>query len=332
MQRAWFLVGWCVACGDGGSSTTIDSALPGDDAPGACGTATPWASAPDLPLGPTQETAVVTVGGKVYVIGGFNGTAAMLDAVQIFDPTACEWSMGPALPAKIHHANAAVVGDTIYVLGALGANFGALGNAWAWNPTTENAWTPRATMPAGSERGSAVVGVIDGKVYLAGGLRGGAVTDVSVYDPAMDMWTTNLPALPMQRDHACGAVIGGKLYVAGGREGTIGTPRANVYEYTPGGNWADRAPMPTARGGTACGVVGDRLVVVGGEGNSAASTGVFPQAEAYDAGTNTWAMLEPMPTPRHGMGAAGVGDRLIVPGGATKQGFGAVATVEILTP
>lgn len=332
MKRAWLVVGWCVACGDGGSSAMIDAAVPGGDTPLACGTTTPWASAPDLPLGPTQETAVVTLGTKVYVLGGFDRQAAMLDAVQVFDTATCSWSMGPALPAKIHHANAAVVGDTIYVLGALAANFGAIGSSWAWKPATENAWTPRASMPSGSERGSAVTGVIDGKVYLAGGLRNGAVTDVSVYDPAMDVWTTNLPALPMARDHGCGGALGGKLYVAGGREGTIGTPRANVYEYTPAGNWVERAPMPTARGGTACGVVGDRLVVVGGEGNSAAASGVFPQVEAYDAGANTWAALEPMPTPRHGMGAGAVGDKLVVPGGATKQGFGAVATVELLTP
>jgi hypothetical protein len=38
-----------------------------------------------------------------------------------------------------------------------------------------------------------------------------------------------------------------------------------------------------------------------------------------------------MPTPRHGMGAAATGGRLYVPGGATVQAFGAVATHEILT-
>jgi N-acetylneuraminic acid mutarotase len=91
--------------------------------------------------------------------------------------------------------------------------------------------------------------------------------------------------------------------------------------------------MPTARGGTACGVIGDRLVVVGGEGNPApGSRGVFPQVEAYDAAANAWQTLAPMRTPRHGMGAAAWDGKLYVPGGANQQAFGAVATHEILTP
>jgi hypothetical protein len=39
-----------------------------------------------------------------------------------------------------------------------------------------------------------------------------------------------------------------------------------------------------------------------------------------------------MITPRHGTGAAGVGGVLYVPGGATQQAFGAVATHESYTP
>ena len=35
-----------------------------------------------------------------------------------------------------------------------------------------------------------------------------------------------------------------------------------------------------------------------------------------------------MPTPRHGTGAASVGNAVFVPGGADHQGFGAVATHE----
>jgi hypothetical protein len=39
-----------------------------------------------------------------------------------------------------------------------------------------------------------------------------------------------------------------------------------------------------------------------------------------------------MPSPRHGIGAAVVGDRIWVPGGATVQGFGAVTTHDVFTP
>ena len=55
-------------------------------------------------------------------------------------------------------------------------------------------------------------------------------------------------------------------------------------------------------------------------------------AELYDATANTWTTLAPMPSPRHGMGAAVVGGRMYIPGGANMEGFGAVATHDILTP
>jgi len=67
-----------------------------------------------------------------------------------------------------------------------------------------------------SEGGSAVAGVIDGTIYVAGGLRGTAVAQVSAYDPLADRWDTTLPPLPAPRDHACGGVLDGKLYVAVG--------------------------------------------------------------------------------------------------------------------
>ena len=326
-MRSVLLAVGCFACGDGGDST------PDANTQSACETTTPWAAAPALPLGPTQETAVVAISDKVYVLGGFTQANRIITAVQVFDPITCTWSMGPPLPKPIHHANAAVALGRIYVLGSLQTvSFAALPDVWSWDPMTQTAWTTKAPMPAGTERGSAVTGVIDGKIYVAGGFRGGAVGDVTMYDPAADTWTTGLPALPMARDHACGGVVDGKLYVLGGRQTNITSQSPIAYEFTPGTGWVERAPMPTARGGTACGVIGNRIAVVGGEGNSSDPSGVFPQAELYDATANTWTTLAPMPSPRHGMGAAVVGGRMYIPGGANMEGFGAVATHDVLTP
>ena len=88
--------------------------------------------------------------------------------------------------------------------------------------------------------------------------------------------------------------------------------------------------MPTARGGIGSGVVNGAIVVVGGEGNPDADSGVFPQTEIYDPAADAWSAGPDMPTPRHGMGAAGVDGALYVPGGADVAGIGAVATHEVL--
>src|SRR5699024_7408110 len=111
---------------------------------------------------PVQETAAVALDGKIYVLGGFNAGIAIVADVRVFDVTSCTWSAGPPLPRPVHHANAAVVDGTIYVLGAMAEGFTAIPDVWAWNPATDATWLPRASMPAGTQRGSAVTGAIDG--------------------------------------------------------------------------------------------------------------------------------------------------------------------------
>jgi N-acetylneuraminic acid mutarotase len=89
--------------------------------------------------------------------------------------------------------------------------------------------------------------------------------------------------------------------------------------------------MLTPRAGTAGAVVDGKLYVFGGEGNAAVASGVFPQAEAYDLARDAWIRLPNMATPRHGTGGAASGGVIYVPGGATRQAFGAVAVGERFT-
>jgi N-acetylneuraminic acid mutarotase len=188
-------------------------------------------------------------------------------------------------------------------------------------------------MPVNTERGAAVVGAVGDVIYLAGGLRSGAVATVSSYSTTNDAWDDNLPALPLARDHGCGGVVGGKLYAIGGRGGSIGALDGRVFELSPGDSaWVEKTAMPTARGGIACGVFADRIIVAGGEGNPATVTRVFSEVEQYTPSVNRWDVLTPMVTPRHGMGAAVSAGIFFVPGGATKEGFGAVDTHERFRP
>lgn len=331
-RRTIALLAFTAACGDS-NSATVDGNTDGsgDAAPGSCMLGSGWSTTPSVLGGAIQETAVVALDGKIYVLGGFDASIAVVRSVRIFDTAACTWSDGPQLPKAVHHANAAVENGTIYVVGSMqGTSFTAIGDVWSWKPATETAWTVKTSMPAGSERGAAVAGAIAGKIYVAGGLRGGAQTTLSAYDIAGDSWDTALPALSVARDHGCGGAVGGKLYVIGGRSASITSQSNQVYEYTPGGAWALRAPMPTARGGTSCGIAADRIVTAGGEGNGMVSSGVFPQVEVYDVASNSWSALPDMKTPRHGTGSAVWNGVLYIPGGATVQAFGAVDTHEAL--
>src|SRR3972149_2235265 len=49
------------------------------------------------------------------------------------------------------------------------------------------------------------------------------------------------------------------------------------------------------------------------------------RASAADSDSSSGTMLEPMPLPRHGIGAAAVGNRVFIPGGSPVEGIGTTA-------
>ncbi|MBX3188041.1 MAG: kelch repeat-containing protein [Labilithrix sp.] len=329
------------ACGDDASSAS-DGGAPHDasvDAPPGADASidvpskpATWSPRAPLPAA-QQETAVLALGGKIYVIGGFLGNSQPTNAVNVYDPAADTWTAAAPLPEPLHHVNAAVVDGKIWIVGALRSlAFNAAGLVIVFDPAA-NTWTPKpgAAMPAGSERGSSVVGAIGKVIYVAGGFRGGAVADFSSFDTETESWTPR-PPLDAPRDHAMGGVVAGKLYAIGGRDGTIGGHYDRVDAFDPvTGAWMSRAPMPTSRGGGAAAVAKGLVIVAGGEGNGDSATGVFADVEAYDPATDAWSKLPPMLTPRHGTGAATVDDVVYVPGGGDRQAFGATAVVEAIT-
>lgn len=329
------VAGLALGCGgdDGGSRADAggdpDASLPpvddaGNPLPG-------WAALPSLPVS-LQEHGVAVLGGKLYTVGGFIGLNVASD-LHVYDIAGRTWSTAASLPAPLHHCNVAAVNGKLYVVGALeGLSFNPIASVLEYDPA-QDMWAAKTALPAGFARGASAVAVIGDLVYIAGGTGdANSVAQFTSYDTVNDVHDTTLPQLPAALNHLVGAAVGGKVYAIGGRDVGIEGTKNTTYEYDPAMNmWTEKATMPTARGGSAAGVVGDRIVVVGGEGNPAAPSGVFPQAEIYDPAMDMWTAAEDMLTPRHGMGAAGVGNTLYVPAGASQQAFGAVSTFEQLT-
>jgi len=321
-----------LGCGDDDVGSQNDASAIAD---GRVNDATPvapdsWIALTNVGAGAVQETAVAELGGLIYVVGGFHAARGIVADVLVYDPLNDRWlANAPALPAPIHHAHLVAVGNKLWVVGALtGLDFRAVGVVWSIDPITDKAWAETHTpMPAGSQRGGGAVGVIDGVIYIAGGLRDGvAVADMSAYETGSDTWNTTLTEIPAARDHLVGGVVDDVFYAIGGRDGSV-SARVDAYDPTTG-MWTPRRDMLTARAGCAAGVVDGNIIVAGGEGSAVDPNGVFPQTESYDPDSDEWTTLSDMRTPRHGTGGAGYSGRLYVPGGATRQGFGATAVNE----
>ncbi|MBA2245382.1 MAG: kelch repeat-containing protein [Gemmatimonadetes bacterium] len=218
--------------------------------------------------------------GKIYVLGAMTGgwpAEPPLPNVYIYDPAADRWSQGPTIPADRRRggAGAVVHEGQIYLVAGIQNGHTDGHVAWldAFDPRT-GAWRRLADAPRARDHFHA--GVIDGKIYAAGGRLSSArpgegfthtVPEVDVYDLRSGSWST-LPAtanLPTPRAGSTTAVLDGHLLVLGGESGTQEPAHAEVEALDPRtGRWTPLAPMAQGRHGTQAVVHEGRLYVAAG--------------------------------------------------------------------
>ena len=281
---------------------------------------------------PNSEMAVAYLDGKIYVVGGYPSTRVSVDTVQVYDTKSDTWSLATPYPTTINHSSAVGLDGILYVIGgqtnAGGRRTKSLYTSavYAFDPRMKK-WTPRTPMP--TARSAMAHGVIDGKIYVAGG-RPPRGRDFAAYDPKTDKWTV-LPDLPTPRNHMAAAAIDGKLYVAGGRFG--GGFRSKITAvlevYDPISNkWSARRPMSYERSGNNGIAVNGCFHTFGGEHPTASPTGVFPHHEVYNPKTDRWTRLPDMPFPVHGVtGLVYLNGWIHLPGGGTRMGGSSGSTL-----
>jgi glucose/arabinose dehydrogenase len=311
-----------------------------------------WRS--DLPKAPINvlDAGSGVLDGKLYMVGGKNATGH-LTSMYIYDPgnpriaTDDTWTQGLSKPGPAVE-NAAVVGlnGKLYAFGGSTAPFsGAVGNSAAFTPDADPSpsivlpqWN--AIAPMITPRGGATAQVLNGDIYVIGGMdaNGQSVNTVEIYDPDTNTWRVG-PSLQTRRDNPGAAVIGGKLYVVGGRtrnaDGTTVNGTLNTLEiFDPlTGQWTFGAPMPTGRRTMMIGTIGGRFQVIGGEANGSAT---FVQNEEYNPRTNTWRTLAAMnsitgSTGRHGAAFGTIGDVFYAAGGGIVAGSSFTDIVQAFT-
>ena len=312
-----------------------------------------WTEAPALPVARFEAYAAVARG-RVYFLGGITGvfgdirTARPSRRVDVFDPIARAWTVGPELPADApkHHLAVTVWNDAIYVVGGFDGILGQLPSepfrpialAYVLETTdpaqkTSAAWRKLAAPPLA--RGAATAQAIDGRIYVTGGAPNegeAAFGELDVYDIASDTWTT-AASMPTPREHLASCAIAGRMIVVGGWKDAPKTAQRVAEQYDPRtDHWTALPPMATARGGLAATAIGSSCHVVGGEDWALPMPGTFPAHEVLETSTAAWASGVPMPTARHGLGLALASGVLYAIGGGPSQGNSYTATVEALGP
>ena len=313
-----------------GNRTKTDEAWFGTPAQG-------WMPGPPMPM-QLGEVAGGIIRGRLYVVGdGFPGIVAMDLGKGVWE----EPRRFAYRPFDGHHHAAEVIGDKLYLIGGFGR---AMGRVQIYDPV-RNEWRVGPDVPFAA--GSSASSVIDGQLFVAGGIVGTKTTaQAARLDIATGVWTAIAP-MPLPRNHAASATDGRRFYVFGGRGPGSGDANvvANGFDevqiYDPATNaWSvsgtsPSAParLPQARGGMGKAVyLRGKFYVIGGEttdGAGATQSGVYSRVDVYDPATNTWSAAPPLPTARHGVFPLSIADRILVPGGGTKAGFSASDAFEI---
>ncbi len=267
--------------------------------------------------------------GRLHIVGGWVNR----DDHHIYDPADDRWFRGAPLPRGANHIPVAADGGRVYALGGfMGPNTNPFPDVWAYD-VSKDRWTSIAPLPRA--RGAGAAAVLNGQIHLVGGAASPNGERMSVpwhdvYDPATDRWSL-ARALPGGRDHLGVVAYQGRLHAIGGRFNSSAFNTDLHAVYLPDrDDWEARAPMPTARSAHGLVVYRDRFFAMGGEAGQVVNgtvvwARVFGQMESYDPVSDTWQRHAPMPTPRHGPGAAVIGDAIYVVGGGAIAGGGVQA-------
>ncbi|MEM9646412.1 MAG: kelch repeat-containing protein, partial [Planctomycetota bacterium] len=271
-----------------------------------------------------HEAAFVAFQGKAYLIGG-----RRINPVDVFDPQTKVWTAKSETPLELHHFQAVVIDDAIYLMGAMTGGWPRetpLEKIVVYYPKTDE-FKFVHTIPPSRRRGGAGAVVHNGKIYVVGGITNGHMNGfqpwLDEYDPATGEWNM-LPDAPHARDHFQAVVHGDKLYALAGRTTSQATDQGfdltvkavDVFDFESKTWLADDAisELPTARAGNMAMAWGNEIVVGGGE--SATQKPAHNQVEALDATTGKWRSWPALQRGRHGSGFAVIDDHVYTASGS----------------
>jgi len=298
------------------------------DSPAPPGAAGRWNRRAALPVARSEMNWATAWAGRMHVIGGYGEGRVDRAYHHVYDPVRDQWLVAAPLPRGANHVAVAALDGRVYALGGfLEQNRRSDDKAYAYDVASDR-WVAIAPLPR--PRGAAAAVALDGNVHLIGGATEPASERASIgwheiYDPQADAWRMLKP-LPGARDHAGIATYGGEIHIVGGRFNTFEYNNGLHHVHLPARDtWEERAPLPTPRSGHGLVAYRDRLFAMGGEAGVPANgqiqrARVFGQMESYDPRTDTWASHAPMPTPRHSVAAAAIGDAIYVAGGGAVTG------------
>ncbi|WP_083634340.1 Kelch repeat-containing protein [Saccharicrinis aurantiacus] len=284
-----------------------------------------------------HENSFIEFEGKFYLIGGRG-----IKPVNVFDPENNTWTSLGKTPFEIHHFQAVVYKDAIYLMGAMTKGYPKeipVENIWIYYPNTDK-WEKGDAIPKEMQRGGAGASLYKDKIYMTCGIEFGHTSGTHNRFDSYDLKTREWQSLtkaPHVRDHFSSIVVKDKLYCIGGRNSSVHYPNnfnaffwateraVDVYDFNKQEWYTIKSPLPY---GTAAGAlvnIGNSILYMGGEGSQKQA---YTNTQCLNIETEQWTQLAPLCIGRHGTGAILYNNDIYIAAGSHVQGGANMNTVE----
>lgn len=227
--------------------------------------------------------------------------------------TADSWTAGTAMPVALLSSTAAVLGNSIYLIGGQNAKNTIVPNVYLYNPAIKT-WSKGVPYPTAVSFASAAA--VNNVLYAFGGTADGMnpTSAVWAYSAKTKKWTAKA-AMPTARWGTAAVVKKSIIYVIGGSLDASGEGDLNTVEsYNPAtDSWSVEAELPVAASEVAAALYASTIIVADGGTNGGGQTG---DTEGYNAMSNAWVPVAGDPVSRYGSCFGEIGSKLYDAGGA----------------
>jgi N-acetylneuraminic acid mutarotase len=279
---------------------------------------------------------VAVVDGKIYAIGGYNGSYLAVN--EMYDPVADAWLTKAPMSTPRADFGVAVVQSKIYVFGGItGPSDYTLPSytevTEVYDPEADT-WENLTSMP--TPRYSLTANVINDRVYLIGGFDPTKMMSFEsnvneVYEPETNTWTTKA-SIPQGVWNYASAILDNRLYIIGGLVsqpygplGSTGTINLNQIYDAETDEWSSGAIMPSYQvnlvaGATTGELAPEKIYVYGTDFVVSPDVPTY-FTQVYIPENDTWTDEAPFAPSRSGFSVAVVNDELYAIGGSNNETY-----------
>jgi Kelch motif/Galactose oxidase, central domain len=180
-----------------------------------------WSAMAPMPTPRAYLTVVAGIDGKIYAIGGVDGSGHTVATVEVYNPTTNTWAAGPSLNTPRSHLAGTEAVDFLFVAGGQDASGTILNTTEIYSLSAGGSWTNWFPMhTARADFGISQAG--DGFLHAFGGRSTtGNVKTIEGYNFTTGVWTIEPHNLPTVIEGAAVTEgLTGADYVLGGKNGT----------------------------------------------------------------------------------------------------------------